>query len=798
MKRRIALVVSCILILLLMCGFVDSSTELNANSAFSGSRDMTLSFDIETIDSMFAGGVNDLERLIQSGLPSELSCKNLGVSDDGTAADFLFTLRFASLAEYASKIESITGESVSVDFQYDNNDFSRSTRLVESFETNELFGWLQEAFDELLGVSATSNSDIASRPDISWNDRGAVVTINNDTYTLSGGNIIVEDGTGTLTESVDIYTVINDDLSFARTVIIYFDPTIGGSAFASVCETVKSYMPDGAQFSYVDSNDERSCTIDFNASSAAQLAKYTSMLFGNTAASASVAPYEDDSLLLSSLTSFEESCSLATLSNGEALPFKYNVESYIGLPCEMYDTDSGESLSVSSDLSSNIIEYSGTSTDFSFRLVLESISTAQGIDYNLKVDSSNSLTREIKIYMLEGTDISVLEQIADYYSDKDASRAKVKVVSEKGQMPYISITISGNAAQLCNAENTLFGTSENRQLSYERQGGLFRIHPSSTLIDSYDISTLLSLTSVSTYSYTVHSNDTYVSYSVDAGYGVSTYELDKESSTIWQPTLVDGAMTFTFTGEYTNTIAILFICLLVVLLLLLAALAVSIFLVHDEDDEDENETPAQLPAATETPSLPEPRDLSSVFDESQEKPAALPVRKVEPTEPDTAKADAKPEAAEDTGDDILGIFTGISVTEVPDDKQDAPDKTDDQPSQEASPAPASAPVPETTATPEPKAEPAPQPAPSADSISEPVVSAQPKTRPTPYADYVERFPMEDLPPITPSPCDSVDEYSNRDFIEDLRYLGLLDDYKKRVSRVKVKVKKRPGGKTDDK
>ncbi len=769
------LLISCLLIFSLFCGFVDTTTDLTANSAFSGTREMTLSFDIETLESILAGGTKDLDRLIDSGIPSKMDYKSLGVSEDGSTVDYQFTIRFASIAEYTSKVQSITGEEVSIDFQYDNNEFSRSTRLVESFSTEDLFGWLQQAFDDLLGVDATSNTDVASRPDISWHDRGVTVTINNDEYTLSGGNIIVEDGTGRMTDSVDIYTVINEDLSFTRTVVIYFDPVIGSNAFSSVCETVKSYLPDGAQFSFIDSSDERSCTAVFTASSAAQLAKYTSMIFGNTAASASVSPYEDDSLPLSSLTAFEESCSFAVISNGEDIPFTYSVESYAGLPYVMYDIDTDENITVDSGFASNIAKYSGTGTDFSFRLILESISTAQGIDYNLKVDSANSFTREIKIYMVEGTNSAILDQIADYYSSKEAPRAKVKTVSESGMMPYISIVIKGNAAQICNAENVLFGVNPERELSYDRQGGLFRIHPDSTLVDSYDISSLLSLTNVSTYSYTVHSKDTYLSYSIGSGEEQSTYELDKESDTIWQPTLLDGAMTFTFIGEYTNVIAIIFICLLGILLLLLAALGISIFLTRDDDDEEEaEELPAQLPEHTEQKSLPAARDLSSVFDEpAEEKPVALPVRITE-----APAAEEKKEELEDPTEDILGIFTGISVT---------PDEKAEEKKEESAPEPVKEEV-----KPEPVPEPAPEPEPEPEVKAE-VVEVEAEVQPDPYADYVERFPMEDLPPITPSPCDSVDEYSNRDFIEDLRYLGLLDDYKKRVSRVKVKVRKRPGG-----
>jgi len=774
-KRRIVLLISCLLVFSLFSGFVDTTTELALNSAFSGTREMTVSFDVETLDSLLAGGTDDLERLVDSGIPSGMEYETLGLSDDGSTYDFLFTIRFASLAEYTSKVQKITGREVSVEFQYDNNQFSRSTRLVESFSTNDLFGWLQKAFDDLLGVNATSNTDVSGRPDISWNDRGVKVVINNDTYTLSGGNIIVEDGTGQMTESVDVSTIINEDFSFTRTVIIYFDPVIGSDAFASVCETVKSYLPDGSQFSYVDSNDERSCTAVFSASSAAQLAKYTSMIFGNTAASASVAPYEDDSLPLSSLIALEESCSFSVLSNGAAIPFTYSVESYAGLPYAMYDIDSGENINVTSDESSNTIEYSGVGTDFSFRLVLESISTAQGIDYNLKVDSSNNFTREIKIYMVEGTDISILEQIANYYSAKNAPKTKVKVISESGQMPYICITIKGNSAQLCNAENMLFGVNSERELSYDRQGGLFRIHPDSTLIDSYDISSLLSLTNVSTYSYTVHSKDTYVSYTIGTGDEQVSYQLDKESSTIWQPTLLDGAMTFTFTGEYTNVIAIIFICLLGILLLLLLALGISIFLSRNEEDEDEEERPAELPAPTEQNALPEPRNLPLVFEEPEEAPEPLPVRVVEPEEPENTEVPA--EEPEEPSDDILGIFTGISVT--PDESAETAAETTEEP------------APEPVAEQEPAPEPVPEPEP------EPEAEPEEESEPDPYADYVERFPMEDLPPITPSAYDSVDEYSNRDFIEDLRYLGLLDDYKKRVSRVKVKVRKRPTGSEDD-
>ncbi len=779
-KRRIILIISAVLAFVLLTGFVDVSTDLSVNSTFAGTREMTLSFNTQKLESLLAGGPQDLERLIKSGIPSGMEYTSLGYSEDRSTVDYQFTVKFASLAEYTSKVSKIVGHDVNVEFEYNNNKFTRNTKLVESFDTTSLFGWLQNAFNELVGIGENGQYVNPSLPDTTWTERDARVSINNTVYDLNGGNISVQDSSGRMVQSVAIETVIGEDMSFNRRVVMQFDPTIGSTSFASVCDTVKSFMPEGSQFSFVDSSSERSCTIEFTASGTAQLSKFTSQLFGNTFASATMAPFEERSINmpLSSMMAFEDSCSLAVISDNEEIPFTYTIESYAGLPYKLYDINTGAELAAAQDGAGNVITYSGTGKDFSFRLLLESMSTAQGIDYNLKVNSPNSFSREIKIYLAQDTEMSVLQQMAGYYGAKADSRSKVKIVAEEGKMPYISIVINGNAAQLCSAESALFGLSDGRTLSYERQGGLFRMHPSSTLIDSYDISSLLSLTNISTYSYALVSNDTIVSYTVnsngtdevtteelasvsDENAGI-TYTLDEETTTIWQPTLLDGSMSFTFTGRYTNLVAILFICLLGLLLILLLILAYSIFFADDDEDEDE-EIPAQLAAPEETVrSLPEPRNLPEVFEEPVEELEALPIRIV----------DEEP-------DDMLGIFTGIDVQQK-------------EPEPMVVPAPQPAPEPIPEPAPEPVPEPIPEPEPAPAPIPEPVPA------PDPYADYVERFPMEDLPPITPSPCNTVDEYSSRGFIEDLRYLGLLEEYKKHTSRVKVKVRRRQADSTQPK
>ncbi len=745
-KRGLILVLLALAAMLCLSGCVNVATTMTVSEDFAGQRVMHLSFPANMLQN--DGVLADMDNHIAAAKPAEMDFYRTNSADP---IEYVFTVRFGSLDEYRQKISQITGRPVSVDFAYVDQAYSRDIRLVEDFDSSELFGWFEAVLESQRDTIEAAMGAPVNLQEL-WKVTGYTLELAGENFTSTDKKISYSHGGGDLISGIEMTTVLHGEEQYTRYIDFKFSGRSSGVDQTDVIELIAADLPAGTSLEQVSGADGASCTVSFSATTTQQLADLTTVVLDNRRATATWGDVNDLERPLTSLCGLEESFDLSAFTTDGDFEFVYRIVSESGLPENMYSKTGGGMTPLAAENNGGTITYTANGTTFGLYTVVANVSKAQAINYGLVVEDEDKFIREIRIILPQDSDAEVLSQIEAYYANRGAANTEI-ITSSGAEQPFVLITIKGDAAEICSAEDILFGVSPQRKLSYVREGGLFKVKPDATLIDNYDISSLLSLTGVPEYIYIVHTGDNVYSCSVSDGSNLPTKD----------PIAVlcsDGAQGLSFTGTYVNSDAIIFIFLLIVLLLLLAALAVTLYLSSRmEKKEEEEEQPAQLTEGEEVKALPEAegRNFIAVMEDPEP---------IVPTSPmEVERYDYYPEPEPKPEDDMLGIFTGADLGEenyIP--EREEPVQIELIPVQ-----------PE----PEPEPEPTPEPEP------------EPEPEPTPEDDYVERYPMEDLPPMVESPESSTDKYSDSDFISDLRYLGYLEEYaKRRAPRVKVKVRKK--------
>ncbi len=758
-KLRLLLVLLILSALLCLSGCVNIYTTMTVSSEFAGQRVMTVSFPANQLQS--AGGLEDVDELIDGAKPALLEYKR---SDSADPVEYIFTLRFNSLEDYEKKVESLAMRDVSIEYVYVNQPYTREIRLTEDFDSSDLFVWFDQVLNGQKDVIEAAFGKQVNTENI-WTVTGYTLELDGETDIVSSKKISYSRGSGDLITGVEMTTVIHGDEKYTRYIDFRLSRDCSENDRNAIIDRMSASLPEGGSIEQNVGAGGSSCTVSFSATTAQQLADMTTRALEGRRSTSVWGDFDDKSQPLTTLNGFEESLDLSAFSSDDQLDFTYRIVSEDGLPNGLYSKETGSLSVLEAEIGGNTLTYNSNGTSFNFYTILASVSKAQTISYGLVVDGEEKFIREVRIIMPAGSEGAVLSQVESYFASLGAPNTEI-ITSGSAEQPYVLITIRGNASEICSAEDILFGVTPNRRLSYTREGGLLTVKPDAYLIDSYDISSLLSLTGVSDFIYVVSTGDEVYECSV----------ADDSSLPTDSPIAVrcnDGAQSMSFTGKYVNSDAVIFICLLVVLLLLLIALAVTMYLAKlAEKNAEKEEKPAELTEGEETKALPihESRDFLAVMEDPEPIVPTAPME-VERFEDsispvyDEPVCLPEPEALQE---DMLGIFTGVDLGEE-----------DYQPKPEA----------------EPELMPMPEPEPEPESVPEPEPVAEPEPEREPvktdvYEGYEDRFPMENLPPVVESPENTTDKYSNSDFVNDLRYLGYLDSYTKRATRVKVKVRKR--------
>ena len=750
-KLRLVFVSLMLAALLCLSGCVNIYTTMTVCRDFSGRRVMTLTFPANQLQS--AGGLADVDELIDGAKPAILEYER---TDSIDPVEYVFTLRFNSLEDYEQKIEALTMRDVSIEYTFVDEPYTREVRLREDFDSSDLFVW----FDQVLNgqkeaIEAAFGKHVNT--DNIWTVTGYTLELEGYTDTVAGKKISYSRGSGDVIDGIEMTTVLHGEEKYTRYIDFVFSSGCNENDRNDIIDRMSVSLPEGGSIEQNVGGGKTVCTVSFSATTTQQLADLTTNALEGRRSFSAWGDFEDPYQPLTTLNGFEESLDLSAFSSDDQLDFTYRIVSEEGLPTELYSRESGWLSKLNSEISGNTMVYTSNGTLFNLYTIMARVSKAQTISYGLVVDGEDKFIREIRIIMPAGSQREVLSQVESYFADRGAPNTTI-ITSGSAEQPYVLITIKGDSSEICSAEDILFGVSANRRLDYTREGGLLTVKPDATLIDSFDISSLLSLTGVSEFIYVVSTGDEVYRCSVADDSGLPTDA----------PIAVrcnDGAQSMFFTGKYVNSDAIIFICLLVVLLLLLIALGVTLYLSKlAEQNAAKDEKPAELYSGGEARALPvhEPRNFVAVMEDPE---PIVPTRPVEierfedsvpPMPEPVCLPDPEPEQ------DMLGIFSGADLGEA-----------SYQPEPQPEPVPEPIPEPMPEPVPEPKPEPVPEP-----------------VKTDVFEEYEERFPMEKLPPVVESPENATDKYSNSDFVNDLRYLGYLDSYAKRGTRVKVKVRKR--------
>ena len=115
-KAKLLVLFSGILMLLLLSGCANMGTNIELDgSNFSGSRVMSVTFDVDELNTKLPGGIVDLNGLIDYAIPKELTYQ-YEVNDN--EAVYNFTLAFDSKQDYIDKLKNLISKAPEVTFSY--------------------------------------------------------------------------------------------------------------------------------------------------------------------------------------------------------------------------------------------------------------------------------------------------------------------------------------------------------------------------------------------------------------------------------------------------------------------------------------------------------------------------------------------------------------------------------------------------------------------------------------------------------------------------------------------------------
>lgn len=755
-KVKFYILFFCLFFLLLLTGCANMSTQMNINGEkFSGTRVMSVTFDMDELLTQFPGGTNDLNDLIDTAIPKQLSYK-YEVNDD--EATYNFTLAFDSKQDYIDKLKNLLNKAPEITFKYSTGVFTRGITYNENFESRELFAW----FDKLI----TENNIIKNYSSENfWNQTKVTVILDGEEFTCNGGKVDIQSGGQSVVSNINISTALKSSGDIERTILITIPNSVEKSQITLIENYFNDNIPDNGAWSKRNSSNNIIYTITFTAGSAAKLQTYMEKFTG-VQCECTLENVQDLSQPLAQSSVLSEYIDFSCFGGESSVNVIYGVSSEINSPYQINLNDGNQERNSEATEDGGKLVCNGDFTSIKFKTVLRKMATVDSIYYNLIQTGNNKFVREIEITLANGTDPSILDNISDYYNIKGAGNTNIVV--ENQEAPIVRIRVNGNAKQLMAAEAVLFGGVGARSLNYDRNWGIFTLHPKTTLVDSFDITSLISVMNVSGYVYTYSYNGniiTQVACSVDGEQDSKATQNERDSDTI-SFGLGNGIQTIMIQGYYFNGWAVFFIILFVLLLIALITMGVLLYLyktgkidlpINKKNYNASSTTepisahpPTQITVPEPTPmpvpepepiplSTPEPRDLTETFDDENEPRIMIFETNVEPEPVPT------PASSEPTMEPVLSYPEKYnSANEI-----------------------ASPDAPEPEPTPEP----------------EPAFNPPTLIEPTPTQDTVSR--------------ESPDNYTDNDMIEDFDALGLLGEYKKHVQKVKVKVRKLQNDTTEE-
>ena len=212
--RKIAMALMLVMLTGLLTGCSAGSTVdtvLNINKDLSGTRVMTLVVDQSVFDEEFTGTVEELNAVITEKCPKQLTW----AYDDSTGVMvYTFTLKFASPADYKTKVDAIIGEGSDVQITITKSDsvWASGVFVEEKFDTTQLLNWLKTATVEAGFVESSDSSKLFQLGEHKVVFDGEEFSTNSRMY--------VDNITYVSIESIDLLTDASQLDSYGKTIVM--------------------------------------------------------------------------------------------------------------------------------------------------------------------------------------------------------------------------------------------------------------------------------------------------------------------------------------------------------------------------------------------------------------------------------------------------------------------------------------------------------------------------------------------------------------------------------------------------
>ena len=482
-----------IIFLLALSGCANMSTDMKIDgNNFSGSRVMSVTFDMDELLTRLPGGTNDLNNLINTAIPSQLSYR---YDINENEAVYYFTLSFDSKQDYIDKLKNLLGKPPEVTFNYSTGVFTRGVTFNENFESRELFGW----FDKLVMDNGLASASQNYSSEKFWNQTGVKITLDGEEFTCDGGRVNIQSGGYSVVSSIEISTMMKQTGDIERTMMITIPSSTNSSQVVLIENYLNDNIPDGGAWTKRVRSSSVMYTVTFTAGSAARLQTYMERLTSGKC-ECTLENTQDLSQPLAKCSLLSESLDFSYFGGESKVPVTYDVTSEINQPYQINLVEGDQEKSSEAVQDGSKLHCTGEFSEITFKTTLRKLYPVECIDYNLIQNGNDSFIREIVITLPAGTDPSILDNISDYYTIKGAG--STNIVVENDVAPMVKIYINGNSKQIIAAEAVLFGGVGARALGYDRSWGMFKLHPETVFSDSFDITSLLNVMNMPTYVYT--------------------------------------------------------------------------------------------------------------------------------------------------------------------------------------------------------------------------------------------------------------------------------------------------------
>ena len=474
--RWIALLFS-MFFLLVLTGCANMETTVNLDgSKFSGSRVMSVTFDVDELGTRLPGGVSDLNDLIDTAIPSALK---YGYVVKDNEAEYQVTLSFDSKQDYIDKLKGLlSGKAPEVTFSYSTGAFTRGVTYSENFESRELFSWLDKVITENHLTTTSQNYSSESF----WKQTGVTVNLDGEEYTCEGGQVNISSGGQSVVTGITLSTIFRASGDIERTMQITVPSTVPGNQIALIEGYLNDSVPDSGRWSKRSRSGSIIYTVEFTAGSAAKLQTYMEKLMNSENVTISFDNTQDFSQPLAQCSELNESLNFSYFGGESSVNVTYEVSSELSSPYHInIDTGDGAKDSGATVDGSKLV-CSGSFSSIKFSTELRKLAKVDCIDYNLIQTGDNKFIREVVITLAEGTDATILDNLSNYYNQKGASNTNITV--DNASTPTVKIYVTGSAKKVVAAESTLFGGVGARALGFDKNWGIFTYHPKTSLVDS--------------------------------------------------------------------------------------------------------------------------------------------------------------------------------------------------------------------------------------------------------------------------------------------------------------------------